>query len=405
MKRTFDVLFLGGLFPKETEKEIIENSIGLVQNAANALQWNLVTGLDANLEYPVHIINALYIGSYPRRYKKLFIKGYSFSHISEAKDINVGFCNLSGLKVFSRERCIRPYLKKWALDGGTQKVVVAYAMTSVFVQALAYVKGLNSTIKTCLIVPDLPQYMDTGTAMRPIYSCLKSYDSNRLFRNMPNVDSYVLLTKQMSDFLQVKKYVVVEGTASDIFKKMGCVTKLEKTIAYTGSLNKRYGVLDLVTAFQQIKDPDCRLVLCGAGDAEKQIKVAQSVDPRIQYRGLLTREEAIKLQREATVLVNPRKNTEEFAKYSFPSKNLEYLSSGTPMIAYRLDGIPSDYDAITYYVDDNTVESLKNTLIMVLSKSPEELHSFGTQAQEFVLREKSNVKQAEKILEMIEALS
>jgi len=74
------------------------------------------------------------------------------------------------------------------------------------------------------------------------------------------------------------------------------------------------------------------------------------------------------------------------------------------MIAYRLDGIPTDYDAYTYYVEDNTISSLKSTLTTVLSKSPEELHAFGARARDFVLREKNNVKQAQKIIEMIKEL-
>ena len=38
--------------------------------------------------------------------------------------------------------------------------------------------------------------------------------------------------------------------------------------------------------------------------------------------------------------VNPRQNNEEFTKYSFPSKTMEYLASGVPVVAYKLDGIP-----------------------------------------------------------------
>ena len=42
MALDMDIAFLGGLFPRETEGEILEKSIGAVQAAANALQWNLV---------------------------------------------------------------------------------------------------------------------------------------------------------------------------------------------------------------------------------------------------------------------------------------------------------------------------------------------------------------------------
>jgi len=68
-----DLLFLTGIFPKEKETEILENSKGNVQNAANVLQWNLINGLDECLG-KVSLLNAVFIGSYPKRYKKLFLE-------------------------------------------------------------------------------------------------------------------------------------------------------------------------------------------------------------------------------------------------------------------------------------------------------------------------------------------
>lgn len=404
MKENLDILFLGGLFPKEKESEIIKKSIDYIQNAANALQWNLIEGIDSNLNHPVCIVNTLYIGSYPKHYKDILIKTYSFSHTTQAKDINVGFINIAGIKVFSRGLCILPFLKKWAKKSHKKKVIIAYGMTNIFVQAMSIVKKINPNIVNCLVIPDLPQYMNTGVHPSLIYSIIKKYDTKFLFQNLSKIDCYVLLTKHMKDFLPPKKYVVVEGVASNVYTGLGKITKREKTIAYTGSLNIRYGVLDLVEAFNEIEDLDCRLILCGSGDAEEQIRIAQNADPRIQFCGLVTREEALKLQMEATVLVNPRKNLDEFTKYSFPSKNLEYLSSGTPMIAYRLDGIPEEYESYTYYVKDNTVESLKNALISVLSMSPQERENFGSRAKKFVLNEKNNILQARKIIGMLQKL-
>jgi len=96
------------------ENQIISSSKGGIQYAENALQWNIVEGLDTNLINPVKIINSLYIGSFPRRYKKLFANTYEFSHTISSKDINVGFLNLIGIKHESRYLTLKPYLKSWA---------------------------------------------------------------------------------------------------------------------------------------------------------------------------------------------------------------------------------------------------------------------------------------------------
>lgn len=74
------ILCLMGLFPKEYEQTILDNSVVGVQNAANKFQWGIVKGFDAIPEVEIKILNSLYIGSYPKRYKQLKIPTFEFSH-------------------------------------------------------------------------------------------------------------------------------------------------------------------------------------------------------------------------------------------------------------------------------------------------------------------------------------
>ena len=67
-----DILCLMGLFPKEYEKTIIEDSIGGIQNAANKFQWGIVKGLGTIDEIEYKIINSLY-------YLSFFIASSPFS--------------------------------------------------------------------------------------------------------------------------------------------------------------------------------------------------------------------------------------------------------------------------------------------------------------------------------------
>ena len=108
------------------------------------------------------------------------------------------------------------------------------------------------------------------------------------------------------------------------------------------------------------------------------------------------------LQKQATVLVNPRQNNEEFTKYSFPSKTMEYLASGVPVVAYKLDGIPDEYDEYIRYVPDNSPETLAKVLMEVCELSGEERQGLGEKARKFVLVEKNKVAQTKRILDFIE---
>lgn len=406
MKKDRDIVFLSGLFPKELEDEIINNSIGSIQNAANVLQWNIVEGLELNIQKPINIINSLYIGSYPRRYKKAFIKTKKFREDKDSKSINVGFINILGIKHYSRYCSIKPYLKKWAIDNKKNKIIIAYAMTGVFMDALKYIKKINPNIKTCIIVPDLPQYMNLSKDKSRLYEILKSFEIKRIEKGLKYIDNFVLLTNEMSNVLNVDNYTVVEGISTDVFKDLNFTKKssednLIKEILYTGSLNEKYGILNLVKAFRKIDNENYRLILCGHGDSVNKILEAQKCDDRIIFKGMIPRENVLKLQLNADVLINPRQNTEEYTKYSFPSKNLEYLSSGTPLIAYKLDGIPDEYDEYIHYVEDNSIDSLKEKIIEVCQMSNDELLEFGNKAKNFVLNYKNKEIQAKKIINNI----
>ncbi|MFQ9737208.1 MAG: glycosyltransferase [Christensenellaceae bacterium] len=203
-----------------------------------------------------------------------------------------------------------------------------------------------------------------------------------------------------------KPYCVMEGIATEnigaLEKKSQPITEIEKNIVYTGTLHERFGILNLLQAFKEIPYPNYRLIICGIGDSEKKIIEASKQDSRIIFMGQLSRDEILKLQKVATVLVNPRQNNEEFTKYSFPSKNLEYLSSGIPLVAYKLDGILDEYDDYINYVEDNSIVSLRNKLIEVCEWTYEKRELFGYKAQKFVLEQKNQLIQTKKIIELIE---
>ena len=401
----YDIAFLGGLFPPDYESEIYSDSIGLVQVAANTLQWNFVRGFDSLNVQPVHIINSLYIGSFPNHYKKLFIPTFQFNHHNDSEDINVGFCNIYGVKQYFRYYSLKPYLKKWALRKSEYpKVIFGYALTATFVKCMRYIKRINPEIQTFMIVPDLPEYMNTSNKVSLIYKILKQAEIKIIHSKKKYIDGYVLLTQYMRDFLQIQTpYVVVEGIASENQCSHFIKSKDSnlKIITYTGTLHARYGVMHLVNAFERISDPNYRLILCGSGDAEDQILKIAQCDPRIIYKGQLQHDEILRLQVESTVLVNPRQNNEEYTKYSFPSKIMEYLSSGTPVIAYKLDGMPTEYDDYIQYVSGDTEVELTNELIKLCSKTNEENFTIGLKAKEFILNEKNASKQVRKVLQLV----
>lgn len=399
-----NILCLMGLFPEEYEDEILKNSLSGVQNAANKLQWAIVDGLNAQKNVNLNIINSLYIGSYPKKYKKARIPSFSFCVKGKKQGINVGFLNLPFIKFLSKYFSLKKKVVEWIendIDG--EKVIIAYAMTSPFVELLNYVKKKYPKVKCVLYVPDLPEYMDVNNKSQ-LYSALKKLHISHLKKNIKKIDGYVFLTDYMKEWFDKDiNYTVVEGIYKEPkFALSDCKSK-ENVILYAGGLCEDYGVLELVESFLKIKESNWKLELIGDGPLLSTLKEISNKEPCLVLRGLLPNSDVLKRQKQASILVNPRKAQQNFTKYSFPSKTIEYMSSGTPMIGYRLPGIPDDYYDYIYEAsqDDNGLEfCLKN--VMMLSEY--ERNQFGMLAKDFILKEKNASKQCEKIIKLIESI-
>ena len=405
-KYNLDILFLGGVFHDE---DIIKESKSNVQFAANVLQWNFIEALDKLNEHPVNLLNAIFIGSYPKFYKKALIKRKKWSHSSGANDIDIHFWNLPIFKKISRGWNLSKEIINWSIKkDGRKKVIIAYSMDYSILRAIKVAKETNIDIITCLIVPDLPQYMNLSSKKNGSYTFFKNIEIALIEGLQKYVDSYVLLTKYMNDSINIqnKPYIVIEGMVNIDDQLLSKLTKKDeennniKTILYTGTLNKKYGIINLLEAFSMIDKENYRLQICGTGEAEKEILEMAHLDNRIDFKGRITREEAVKLQKNATVLINPRNSEEEFTKYSFPSKIMEYLVSGVPTISYKLPGMPEEYNDYLYFISDNTVKSIADTLINVCEKNSQDLVNFGEKARKFVLSEKNNIKQVDRLLEI-----
>ena len=218
---------------------------------------------------------------------------------------------------------------------------------------------------------------------------------------------YVLLTEAMNDYIRNpgKPYVVLEGH-SDI--SMGEKTpRMEKktsprSVFYAGGISRRYGLGDLVEGFRLADLPDARLELYGPGDYVPELQKIAAEDSRIFYGGMLMNAEIVEREQQATLLVNPRPTHEEFVKYSFPSKTMEYMASGTPVLTTRLPGMPEEYYPYVSFIDEETSVGIAAALKAVLSAPDEALFEKGMAARAFVLETRNNVVQAGKLLGMLE---
>lgn len=403
-----DFLFLGGFFPKQLESEIAQKSRTGLQNAANVFQWHIINGIEKNIKKPIDLLSFLFVGSYPKNYSDFFIHGEKFKRLDNRENKIGGFLNLSIIKQLLLPFFVKRELKKWIYKHEGKKVIFIYSLQNHFLSAANYLKTKDSEIHICISVNDLPVYMSMDRDASFLFRIYKKWSEHKLKTNLKYIDSFMFVTVNMVEYFRIynKPYVVIEGmvdycNTNELVMVDNSIFARKNIILYTGTLTKKYGILDLVEAFSLIKDENYRLIICGGGETEEQIKKAATEDNRIKFMGLTARNKVLELQKEATVLVNPRQNNEEFTKYSFPYKMFEYLLSGKPIVCYKLDGFPEEYDNHFIYVNGSKPNDLAEKLVEACNLSENELRKIHKSNIKFVVEEKNNVVQSKKIIDMI----
>jgi len=404
------IYFIAGCYSKESEDILRANCKGKVgiQNAPNAFQWSVIKGLFEN-DADFEVISFPWLPIFPIRYKKAYSPLYEMQYSGKKVGEMQPYCTVIGLKPFSIKwrlrREVERRLKTKSADEET--VFLLYGINSFVTDAIIPLKKKYPNVTIVAIITDLIDdafnYKTNNTFLKRIQVKREIIAQKESYKY---IDKFILLTKAMEERIPeaIGRNIVVEGICDRALDDSVPVKADDgiRTVLYTGTLQKYVGIDAFVDAFLLTQNANYRLVICGAGPSELYIKEKADKDKRIIYKGVVPREKALLLQQEATVVVNPRKPTEEITKFSFPSKTIEYLSSGTPMIGYQLEGIPSEYYKYIYTPSGMKAEEMASLIDEVLSKPLEELRERALSARRFISDNKSAKVQVEKIINFIE---
>ena len=394
------VLFLGTFFPKNNLEDIKKNSKKSIQYASNILQWDYIEGFEKIYGGNLSLLTKMCIGTFPINYKKAAIHSTFFSYKNNVEGISAGFPNIYFVKQLLYPSACYKHIKKWINDNKEdEKLIVAYS--AINAEQLIRIKKKYHNIKVALIIPDLPCYMNIGNN-NIVYKIKRKYETLKLKKCLKIIDAIIPITSFMERLLNPNnelKSIVIEGMINSnivpIEKKPSEIFEF----CYSGTLTKKYGIMELIEAFKKIKNQNIRLVVCGGGEMAEEVIKSSKEDKRIVYEGIVSSEKAYSIQCQADVLINPRKNDDEFTKYSFPSKLLQYMKTGRPVFCYKLDGIPQEYDKYLIYIKND--KPLKEQLEELITYNKEKLDVIGKTAQEFVFNEKNNITQTKKIVELL----
>jgi len=389
------ILWIGGVsWPEDFTKL---NKKGNKQVAANITQINYINGIEKITGSTVTIISGHMVPTYPQ-YSDMFLKKERWEHNKYSNDIQVPFTTIPMLRLLSKTISLTYYSLKW-LRKKTPPIIFVYSLHSPYIIAGRICKLLNKKTEVICIIPDLPEYMNLNR--KKITKVLKKFEIFIINKSIIHFDKFILFSKHMKNNLPIqnKKTVIVECVLDpEKFTYDNSPIKRGKYLMYSGMVDIKYGLPEIIEAFSKLKNSEYELWITGSGSAKEYISNQSKLNRKIKYLGFIDdHDEVIKMQQKASLLLNTRKPTEEASKYCFPSKLVEYMATGTPTFTFKIDGIPNEYYDYVLFSDSINSVKVASVIDAFLNKSEEEMNIFGSKAREFVFREKNYCKQIERI--------
>lgn len=403
MKNKIDWVHLGMLYDEYDEKFLMNTNKRMLTAAGTKFQWNFISGIEYYIGKPVKIINSLPVETYPRYATKMVIKKREWSHAGESKDVNIGCINLIGVKQCCR--FLGLVFELLRLKEDSNRVISIYDFNLYIIFAALLFRRVKGGI-ICLVISDLPGQLGIISKKKGISFWIKNMLGKYYMKLARKADACVVLTHGMVESLGIEeeKYVVIEGFA-DIGE--ASTRQMEdsetKRIVYAGNICEECGIFELIDAVSRIEMDNVQLHVYGFGPLKDFCIEQSKQNPKIVVHDMCSRKELLEAERNAYLLVNPRRKS-EITKYFFPSKTFEYMLSGRPMVGFFLDCFSVDYRNYFFILDENDPDGLYQGLKNILNMPREEIEQMGQRARDFVMSKKNNIVQIEKLISKIEEI-
>lgn len=398
-----NIIYLSSVCSQATFDEL--SSKGLIQKLPQAQKYHtlMLEGLRNNIVGDLKVLS-----SYPlfgKTNKRLFPE--KREKVEKIEYIYLGFIKIPFLRQFMLRKNAKKILKDYLSNHKDSVVICDILNRSIANAALSICKRKHTIV--CGIVTDVPGH--SADARKKTYSFAKrmfmKISSTLTKRDENRYDCYLFLTENMKDVINMKNrpYIVIEGQC-DMNMRMveNNIANKEypRVMMYAGGIHKEFGIERFVKAFCAVNPKDWILRIYGDGNYSSDLELISKKYSNIEYLGVRPNKEIIKKQLQASLLVNPRLTDAEYVKYSFPSKTLECMASGTPLLTTKLPAMPKEYYDHVYFILDETESGMIDSLKSAMSISDEELNRKGKKAQSFILNTRNNNIQAKKLIEFLQ---
>lgn len=357
------VVFISNAAPKdflhECEKKYAKHPMRFVQ------QWwdySMASALKKKMGDDFYAISFPPVSTFPSG-KCIRFKG---RNIVDENGFSIYFpptLNLPFLKQWCQMRAIKKRLAKICRENKGEDIVILTHCIYLQSAKPSFKVRKKYGARVYTIVPDLPDHATSvafngHSFLKRIYSSYSKM-SKKLSRDF---DGYVCFSEPQMEYLNKDKpHIVMEGFIdTTMIEAVSSSERHPNRIVYAGGLMYRYGIKELVDGFIKASIPDAELYIYGKGEAEEYIKGKE--EKGVYYGGCLSREEVIAQEKSAFILVNPRPTKDEYSRCSFPSKLMEYMATGTPVLTSKLGCIGEEYFDKLSFIEEVSADGVAAAL-------------------------------------------
>ena len=338
--------------------------------------------------------------AFPRG-KQLFVGGNRFALADGTLIENVPFINVTPFKQIGIGLSMVWKILCWRFHNIAcrHRIIFSFNLSvphALFILIAARVVNAKAVVYLCDVsVPGV-------TVPKTIWHRIDAFIQHRIIKYF---DGHIVVSDCIArDFLAGQSYVLAEGGVSPSLLE-NTATCLQArhhnqnlfTIVATGSLDDHNGFAEIIDAFHALQGEHYRLVIAGRGSLQPIIENAVKSDKRISFYGYLEHDKLLSLHASGDVLINMRISRGAQTVYGFPSKTLEYMVSGIPLITTCVGHIEQELSDYCYLLRDETAAGLTMLIKEVEAVPLDERLRIGLSARDYMRTHKTWDAQCEKI--------
>lgn len=388
-----NIVFMGALVAPEQIPQMSGVSI-----AGNKFQYNIAKYLAKHDGVHLYVLTALPLAPFPHD-KRIIITKFYKKIQDNVEYCEIPYINIPVIKQLTQMKGFVSCARKLV---GTKPILLSMNLYPHIGCAFLKLKK-RYHLKGAAILADLP--VDDNYTRKGISKIFRSIYYEITAKNIRKCHDFIVLNEnavkeyaeESSNYIVMEGGVDLEEISGQENKETETDKQNKKRIVFSGALTDYSGVVELMEAMKQISDESVVLEIYGDGKlAEKTVRIAEE-NENIVFKGKVSNEEMLKIQRGAWLLVNPRPVGDPIARVTFPSKIFEYMVSGTPVLTTKLNGFTDEYYDKMFFIDENSPSVLAEKISALAKMDEEELKKKAAEARKFVLEKKNWQCQAEKI--------